>query len=94
MIENFEKSNKLAQVNAKTHEQNGNRLSEEFKKLQKELTLKDQISYIKNYLWNNIIEAIHDVWPSIQVIFEQRELLLAAQAEIQKTQTDLADKPE
>ena len=29
-----------------------------------------------------------------QVIFEQRELLLAAQAEIQKTQTDLADKPE
>ena len=69
-------------------------MSEELKKLQKELTLKDQISYIKNYLWNNVIEAIHDVWPSIQVIFEQRELLLVAQAEIQKTQTNLADKPE
>ena len=69
-------------------------MSEELKKLQKELTLRDQISYIKNYVWNNVIEAIHDVWPSIQVIFEQLELLLAAQVEIQKTQTDLAEKPE
>lgn len=94
MTENLEKTNKSTQINAKIHEQNANRLSEEVKKLQKELTLKDQISYIKNYLWNNVIEAIHDVWPSIQVIFEQRELLLAAQAEIQKTQTNLADKPE
>ena len=57
MVENLEKSTKLAQLNAKTHEQNGNRLSEELKKLQKELTLKDQMSYIKNYLWNNVIES-------------------------------------
>ena len=41
MIENIEKTNKSTQVNAKIHEQNANRLSEEVKKLQKELTLKD-----------------------------------------------------
>ena len=35
MAENLENSNKSAQVNAKIHEQNANRLSEEVKKLQK-----------------------------------------------------------
>ena len=72
MVENLEKSNKLAQVNAKTHEKNASRLSEELKKLKNELNLKDHISYIKNYLWNKVIEAIHDVRPSIQLIFEKR----------------------
>ena len=61
IIENLENTNKSTQIDAKIHEQNAHRLSEEVKKLQKELTLKDQISYIKNYLWNNVIEAIHDV---------------------------------
>ena len=65
MVENLENSNKLAQINAKTHEQNAIRLNEELNKLQKELTLKEKISYIKNHLWNNVIESIHDVWPSI-----------------------------
>ena len=94
IIENLEKTNKSTQIDAKIHEENAHKLSEEVKKLQKELTLKDQIAYIKNYLWNNVIESIHDVWPSIQVIFEKRELLLVAQTEIQKTQEDLVDKPE
>ena len=94
IIENLEKTRKSAQINAKIHEKNAHRLSEEVKKLLEELTLKDQISYIKNYLWNNVIEAIHDVWPSIQIIFQHRELLLEAQLEIQKKQEELADKPE
>ena len=33
MVENIEKSNKSAQVNAKIHEKNASRLSEELKKL-------------------------------------------------------------
>ena len=84
----------MAQINAKTHEQNAIRQNKELKKLQNELTLKEKISYIKTHIWNNVIEAIHDVWPSIQVIFERRELLLKSQEEIQKTQSELADKPE
>ena len=85
MIDNLEETKNLAQINAKTHEQRGNRLNEELKKLQKDLTLKEPISYVKNQLWNKIIEAINDVWPSIQVIYEQKDLLKATQAEIQKT---------
>lgn len=69
MVENLVNTKKLSQINATTHEEKGIRLNEELKNLQKELTLKEKISYIKKCLWNNVIEAIHDVWPSIQVIF-------------------------
>ena len=60
MIENLESANKIAQINAKTHEQKEIRLGEQLKNLQKELTFTEQISYIKNHLWINIIEAIHN----------------------------------
>ena len=63
MVDNLENSNKLAQINAKTHEKISIRLNEELKKLHKELSLKEHISYVKNHLWNKIIEAINDVWP-------------------------------
>ena len=48
VIENLEDTNKLAQINAKTHEQRANRLNIELKNMQKELTLKEPISYVKN----------------------------------------------
>ena len=94
VIDKIEDTKKRAQINCKTHEKMANRLNEELKKLQKELTLKEPMSYVKNYLWNKIIEAINDVWPSIQVIFEQRDLLKATLAEIHKTKDELGTKPE
>ena len=78
MINDLEATNKLALINAKTHEQKAIRLGEQIKSLQKELTFTEQISFVKNHLWTHIIEAIHTQWPSIQIIYEQRDLLLAA----------------
>ena len=53
----------------------------------------EQVSYIKNHLWTNIIQEIHLQWPSIQIIYEQRDLLQVAQVGIQKTKIEIADKP-
>ena len=44
-------------------------------------------------MWNKIIEAINGVWPSIQVIFKQGDLLKATLEEIQKTKDELDNKP-
>ena len=38
----------------------------------------------KQQLWANIIESINDIWPSIQVIYEQKDLLKEAREAIQK----------
>jgi len=42
--------------------------------LEKDLTLEKELGDIKDILWTNIIDFINDIWPSIQVIFEQTEL--------------------
>ena len=51
------------------------------------------MSYVENQLWKKIIESINDVWPSIQVIYEQKDLLKETQEEIHKTKEELGDKP-
>ena len=89
----LESSYKNALIASKGHEQRENALEEQVKSLQKEVNFNEQVKYIKNYLWNNIIQGIHLYWPSIQIIYEQRDLLKAAQVEIQQTKEELADKP-
>ena len=69
-------------------------LSEQLKKLETELTLKEPMAHVKNQLWTNIIESINDTWPSIQVIYEQKDLLKAVREEIQRTKEELGEKPE
>ena len=56
VIDNIEGTKKLAQINVKIHEENANRLDVELKNLQKDLTLQEPISFIKNQLWK-IIKA-------------------------------------
>ena len=50
MIGNLESANKIAHINAKTHEHKAIRLGEQLKNIQKELNFTEQISYIKNHL--------------------------------------------
>ena len=45
-------------------------------------------------LWTNIINSINDIWPSIQVIFEQTELVKVATEAIQEVREELGDQPE
>jgi len=45
-------------------------------------------------LWANIIDSVNDIWPSIQVIFEQTELVKIATEVIQEVKEELGDKLE
>ena len=49
---------------------------------------------MKEILWANIIDSINDVQPSIQIIFEQTELVEMATEVIHKTMEELGNKPE
>lgn len=42
-------------------------------------------------MWANIIDSINDIWPSIQVIFEQIDLVKEAIKTIQRVKTELGD---
>ena len=45
-------------------------------------------------MWTNIINSVNDIWPSIQVIFEQKELIKEVSEAIQKVKEELGDRPQ
>lgn len=68
-------------------------MGERIKVLKKDFTLQKPLGDMKEILWANIIDSINDVWPFIQVIFEQTELVKLATEAIHKTMEELGDKP-
>ena len=84
---------KLAQIMYKSENQKTNRLNEKLQKLEKELTLKEPLAQAKQQLQANIINSVNDIWPSIQVIFQQKYLIREEGEEIQKVTEELGKKP-
>jgi len=85
---------KLAQLKQKEESQKAQRMGERIKILEKDLTLEKPLGQTKEMLWSTIINFVNDIWPSIQVIFEQTELVKVATEAIQKVKEELGDKPE
>ena len=69
-------------------------LERKVKTLEQELTFNKPLAEIKKILWTNIIQSINDVWASIQVIYEQIDLVKATHEEIQRTRALLGQMPE
>jgi len=57
---------------------------ERIKVLEKDLTLQELLGDMKEIFWAKIIDSINDVWPSIQIIFEQTKLVKMATEAIHK----------
>lgn len=69
-------------------------MGETIKILEKDLTLQKPLGQTKEMLWANIIDSVNDIWPSIQVIFEQMKLVKIVTESIQKIKEELGNKIE
>ena len=49
------------------------RLEKLVKALEKDLTLEKPLREINEILWDNIVQSIKDIWPSIQIIYEKND---------------------
>jgi len=56
--------------------------------------LNGPLSQAKEQLWASIIDSVNDIWPSIQVIFEQNDLVKEASEAIQRVKVKLGNMPE
>ena len=73
----------LSKINVAEKTREINRLEKLVKALEKDLTLEKPLNEIKEILWDNIIQSIYDVWPSIQIMYEQNYLVKLALEEVQ-----------
>ena len=55
----------------KEEQQKSTSMTKRIKILEKELTLNEPLGQAKEQLWDNIIDSISDIWPSIEAIFEE-----------------------
>jgi len=55
--------------------------------------LKEPLAQAKEKLWAKIIDSINDIWPSIQVIFEQNDLVKEVTKAIQRVMAELGNMP-
>jgi len=69
-------------------------LENKIKALEKDLTLHRTLTEIKTILWDKIGQSIADQWTTIQIIFDQIELIGVAQYETQKARVLWANKTE
>ena len=92
-LKRLEDEKKVVQIMHKNEEHKENRLNEKLNKLEKDLTLKEPMAQFRQQLWANIIEAVNDIWPSIQVIYEQKYLVKSTRESIQKIKEELGKKP-
>ena len=76
----------------KNETQKTSKLNERIQKLEKQLTLKEVLAQAKQLLWANIIDSVNDIWPSIQVIFEQTNLVKEVGEAIQRVRAKFGQK--
>jgi len=69
-------------------------LENKVRTLEKDLTLDKPLAEIKGILWTNINQSLSNVWPSIQTIYEQVDLVNVAHGEIQKERALLGQMPD
>lgn len=62
-------------------------------KLEKESSTGNTLGRVKDIIWNNIINGMNEIWPSIQIIFEQKELVEKDREAISATNEELGDMP-
>ena len=48
---------------------------------------------VKENVWTYITKSMNEIWPMIQIMFEQNELVLRSKKAIEKIRVELGDMP-
>jgi molecular chaperone DnaK (HSP70) len=51
------------------------------------------LAEVKENVWTNITKPINEIWPMIQIMFEQNELVQRSKQAIEKIRVELGDRP-
>jgi hypothetical protein len=92
-INNLQKMKSTFQSSYNTEMHKSQRLKQELQKLQKETVMSKTLSKAKENIWTDINKSMTEIWPLIQIVFEQHELVQRARQSIDKIRGELGEKP-
>lgn len=92
-IENLQKVKSMFQSSYNTEMHKSQRLAQEIQKLQKETAMAKTLLEAKENIWMDISKSMIEIWPLIQIVFEQHELVQRARQAIDKIREELGERP-
>ena len=73
--------------------QKSQRLLEKLQKVERDTSIGQTLAKSKENIWMNILDSINEIWPSIQIIFEKKELIEKATETIVQRSEKLGEIP-
>jgi hypothetical protein len=68
-------------------------LKQELQQLRKQTVAGKTLAKVKESVWTDITKSMNEIWPMIQIMFEQNDLVLRRKQAIEKLRVELGDMP-
>ena len=69
------------------------KIRKELQQLQKQTLAGKTLAEVKELVLTDISKSINEIWPMVQIMFEQNELLERGKQAVDKIRTELGDMP-
>jgi hypothetical protein len=92
-VENLQELKTSFQASLSKEKQVNEQIKKELQQLQKQTMAGKTLAEVKEIVWTDISKSINEIWPMVQIMFEQNELLERSKQAVEKIRTELGDMP-
>jgi hypothetical protein len=92
-LENLQELKTSFQTSLSREKQVNEQMRKELQQLQKQTLAGKTSAEVKELVWTDIAKSINEIWPMVQIMFEQNELLERSKQAVEKIRTELGDMP-
>jgi hypothetical protein len=92
-IENLQKLKSSFQASYNTERHTSEKLKQEIQQLQKQTVVGKTLAEAKENIWMDISKSMTEIWPLVQIMFEQHELVLRSRQAIDRIKGELGEMP-
>jgi hypothetical protein len=90
-VENLQELKTSFQTSLSKEKQVNEHIRKELQQLQKQTMAGKTLAEVKEIVWKDIIKSINEIWPMIQIMFEQNEFLQRRKQAVEKIRVELGD---
>jgi hypothetical protein len=92
-LENIQELKTSFQTSLSKEKQANEQIRKELQQLQKQTLAGKTLAEVKELVWTDISKSINEIWPMVQIMFEQNELLERSKQAVEKIRTELGNMP-
>jgi hypothetical protein len=92
-VENLQELKASFQTSLAKEKQVNEQIRKELQQLRKQTMAGKTLAEVKELVWTDISKSINEIWPMVQIMFEQNELLERRKQAMEKIKTELGNMP-